>query len=287
MKLWRLRPIAPVLAPAFVLVLALAGCRREEEPAPVAGDATTPAAPAETPADGPASPPALEDVIERTPRYVVGISYPPEAKKYPGLAAELERYAQAAREELLQAAAAAGEGTGGALYDLSLEFRMLAETPRLVAVAADGSSYTGGAHGNPLVARFVWLPAQSRLLQARELIADEAGWRDVSAYVREALYAALSQRIDAEELEPVERSQLLRTGGRMIDEGSAPAADKFELFEPVLGAGGRIEALRFVFPPYQVGPYADGTQSVEVPAEVLLPHVADEYRDLFAAAPVA
>ena len=32
--------------------------------------------------------------------------------------------------------------------------------------------------------------------------------------------------------------------------------------------------MRFVFPPYQVGPYADGTQTVDVPAAILLPHLA-------------
>jgi len=36
-----------------------------------------------------------------------------------------------------------------------------------------------------------------------------------------------------------------------------------------------------VFAPYQVGPYSDGTQTVEVPADVLLPFVAPEYRTLF------
>ena len=43
-----------------------------------------------------------------------------------------------------------------------------------------------------------------------------------------------------------------------------------------------MTAVRFVFPPYQVGPYADGTQTVDVPASVLLPHVAPEYAGLFA-----
>jgi hypothetical protein len=47
-------------------------------------------------------------------------------------------------------------------------------------------------------------------------------------------------------------------------------------------ASGALRALRFVFPPYQVGPYSDGMQTVEVPARVLLPHVAPEYRALFA-----
>ena len=69
----------------------------------------------------------------------------------------------------------------------------------------------------------------------------------------------------------------------MIDEGTEPDIDNFDQFEPVVGADGKLRALRFVFPPYQVGPYSDGTQTVEVPASVLLPHVAAEYRPLFAA----
>ena len=54
-------------------------------------------------------------------------------------------------------------------------------------------------------------------------------------------------------------------------------------FEPLVPEllDGEMPALRFVFPPYQVGSYADGTQTVEVPAEVLLPHVAPGYRGLF------
>ena len=40
-------------------------------------------------------------------------------------------------------------------------------------------------------------------------------------------------------------------------------------------------ALRFVFPPYQVGPYSDGVQTVEVPAAVLRPYLADDVRGLF------
>ena len=55
----------------------------------------------------------------------------------------------------------------------------------------------------------------------------------------------------------------------------------FAQFEPIEGAGGALAGLRFVFPPYRVGPYSDGTQTVEVPAAVLLPMVAPGYRHLF------
>jgi len=269
--------------PTACLLLLLAACQREAPPSQAQAP-TAPGAPAaEAPAAAPQAQVALEDVIERTPSYLVGISYPSGIDRYPGLAAELQRYADAARAELMQAV----EGLGGekptAPYDLSLAFNMLAETPDVVVVAANGSSYTGGAHGNPLVARFVWLPRRNELLRAERLVVDDAGWKAVSDHVREQLHSALSQRIDADDVEPADRAQMLKSGLEMIDGGSAPEAGNFSQFEPVLDAAGRITALRFVFPPYQVGPYSDGVQTAEVPAGVLLPHVADAYRGLFAA----
>ncbi len=263
----------------LLLAAALVACRQEAPQVPSAtpapadpGDAVAVVAPIE-----------LKDVVETDPRYIIGITYPPAVNKYPGLAVELKAYADAARNELMEALEGVDEHAGPVMYDLALEFKVVADTPRVFAVAADGSSYTGGAHGAPLIGRFVWLPEQQRRLTADDLLPEPRAWRDVSAYVREQLHAALSQRVDADELDPVERERVMRSAAKMIDEGSTPEAGNFSDFEPVLGAQGQLVALRFVFPPYQVGPYSDGVQTVEVPASVLLPHVAPEYRSLFAA----
>lgn len=256
----------------LALLLALAACQRE-----------APAPQAQPQAQAPPPQPVvvLKDVSETTPNYVVGISFPPAANKYPGLAVELQRYADAARAELKQAVDGIGADKPPAPYDLSLSFTQLAETPRLVAIAADGSSYTGGAHGNPLIARFVWLPPEKKLLTASELVPDSKAWSAISDYAREQLHTSLSQRVDGEDIEPADRAEMLKNAGKMIDEGTGAEAANFAQFEPVLAADGRIQALRFVFPPYQVGPYSDGTQTVEVPAQVLLPSVAPDYRSLF------
>src|SRR5678815_432514 len=125
--------------------------------------------------------------------YMIGISYPPVANQYPGLAAALKRYAESARGDLMRAVAGMGAEKPTAPYDLSLSFTEVAATTQLVAIAADGSSYTGGAHGNPLVARFVWLPREDRQLTAAELVPDAKSWREISDYVREQLQTALSQ----------------------------------------------------------------------------------------------
>ncbi|KRA52699.1 hypothetical protein ASD77_13820 [Pseudoxanthomonas sp. Root65] len=259
--------------------LALSACKRESAPPPTAAE---PQLPAVAPADAPVAPPELKDVIESTDRYVVGISYPATVNRHPGLARTLAAYTDAQRAELMEAVEAFGNDKPSAPYELSLAFEQVVDTPNIVAVAADGSRYTGGAHGQPLIARFVWLPKQDARLTAAALVPGAKGWQAISDYVREQLHTAVVTRADEDELAPTDRAALIKSTFRMIDEGTEPDAGNFSEFIPVLDAAGRITALRFVFPPYQVGPYADGTQTVDVPSALLLPHVAPAYAELFA-----
>ena len=278
---------APFIAPAVLAMSVLAlstmallgGCKREQ-PAPTTAPPTTatPDATVALPA-GPDA--ALKDVTEHTPDYLIGISYPAVASQYPALAMELRQYAESARSDLVEAAKGREKGTDAPPYELVLPFTELHVSPALVAVGVDGSSYTGGAHGTPLIARWVWLPRQNAMLHAKDLVADAKGWESIATLVREQLHTALSQRVDADELPPAERVEVLKSASRMIDDGTAPDPDHFSQFEPLVGPDGRIRALRFVFAPYQVGPYSDGTQTVEVPAASLLPHIAPAYRSLF------
>ena len=274
----QLNPRAAAVAFAFAALLA--ACNRSDTPPPSAA----PAAPGPSaPVGQPAVPMALADVIETTPGYIIGISYPPKAAAYPPLAQALRTYAEAARAGLMQAVAGLEGEKPRAPYDLSLQFRMVAETPRVVAVAADGSTYTGGAHGAPLVERFVWLPQLQQMLAAEQLIPSVDGWTPVSAYVREQLMTELSASLDGEALEGDVRAGQMSLRSRMIDAGTAPVATNFARFEPVMNADGSIRALRFVFPPYQVAPYVVGTVTVDVPGRVLLPLVSSEYKALFRA----
>jgi Deacetylase PdaC/Protein of unknown function (DUF3298) len=262
-------------------VLVLGACKREA--ADPVGTGGPDSAGADTAGEVPAPVVAeLKDVIETNNRYLIGISYPPGINRYPGLARAVAAYTDAAREELMQAVAGFGNDTPSAPYELSLAFEQVLDSPRLVAIAADGSRYTGGAHGEPLVARFVWLPEEDRMLTANALVPKVEGWAAIAGYVREQLHTGVSVRADADEMPPEERLQFVRNADKMIDEGTEPDVDNFSQFQPIVGPDGKVTALRFVFPPYQVGPYADGTQTVDVPAAVLLPHVAPEYAGLFA-----
>jgi hypothetical protein len=273
------------------LLLALAACNRSpqpESPAAAPTASTSAAAQASAPVD-------LADISERDPRYLVGISFPPELKRHPALAAEVKRDAEALRAEFMRQVAANKDYPGPGPFDLSLMYTMVADTPRIVAVAAEGTSFVGGAHGAPLLERYVWVLPENRRLTAAELVPDPAGWQAISAYVRDRLMAVQHQRFDPDAAANADdqdgddeaadaslRKEQLKNAADMIEQGTEPKVENFADFEPVLGADGKIAALRFVFPPYQVGPYSDGTQKVEVPAQVLLPHIAPADRGLFA-----
>ena len=83
-----LRPSSRAAVFAMLLVL-LAGCNRGDTPPAAAAPA-----PGQTAAAAVlAAPPALKDVIETTPGYIVGISYPSQAAAYPPLAQALHAYA--------------------------------------------------------------------------------------------------------------------------------------------------------------------------------------------------
>jgi hypothetical protein len=260
----------------------LAGCNKHD------GDTQAPAAPVDTaaeavaPAVAPDAPVELRDVIETSPQAVVGITYPPDIARYPGLAKALGGYADSARAELQQALDGLGNDKPTMPYELSLTFEKVLETPQLVVVTADGSRYTGGAHGEPLVARFVWLPEQQQMLTADKLVADAKGWKAISDYVADQLRERVATRLSGDEMEPAQMQESLRNASRMIADGTGPSADNFSQFQPLTGSDGRISAIRFVFPPYQVGPYSDGTQTVDVPAAVLVPHVGQDVAGLFA-----
>ncbi len=224
----------------------------------------------------------LNDVIERTPKYLVGITFPPVANQHPPLARALRDYADAARDDLLQAAKEAeGTGQGGVPYDLSLNFTDISPRPDVVVIAADGSLYTGGAHGIPLIARFTYLPEEKRLLQAGDLVASEDGWKAISEYVRKELAAEVDKRLVEDDVPQDDRAEIVKNAAGMIEQGTAPDAQSFAQFEPIPSADGKWFGLRFVFPPYQVGPYSDGTQTVDVPASVLKPWLAPAYKARF------
>ena len=209
--------------PLFVLLLAmttLAACRRES-PTPASSapsGAATRAAPASAP------PRSCRSRTWWKPRRSTSSASPIRRKprRTRAWCRALMAYAGDRAQGLIGAVEALGNDTPTAPYELSLSYTTLVDSPTLVAIAADGSRYTGGAHGSPLIARFVWLPKQGAMLTSDKLVPDAKGWQAISDFVREQLHTALSQRIDADDVPAEERADMLKNAGEMIDDGTEP-----------------------------------------------------------------
>ena len=80
-------------------------------------------------------------------------------------------------------------------------------------------------------------------------MADEAGWKAVSNYVRGQLADAVDKRLVEDDVPEADRAPIIKNASGMIDEGTTPEAANFAQFEPIPSADGKWFGLRFVFPP--------------------------------------
>lgn len=268
-------PRARLMIAMLSCIVALATACKREPPA------NAPASGAASPAAAPA-PVVLQDQVEHTPTWLLGITYPKGVALPPGLARELKAYADTSRKRLVDAAAPHKAGDAGVPYDMSLEFRQI--TPQahgLIAIAADGSLYSGGAQGDPLIRRFLWDVQGESLIRSGDLLNGDAGWTAISNSVRETLIGQIRSRMEDDKQAPEEIEKAIAKMQPIVESGTQPAASEFSEFEPMIDAQGKLVGLTFVFPPYQVAGYSDGIQRADVPVSVFQQYLNPKYRGLF------
>jgi len=136
-------------------------------------------------------------------------------------------------------------------YELIVQYETAsAAHGRLLSVRLHTMAYTGGAHPNNWPDTWVFDLADGRALTLDDLFpARDGALRLLAPYVRTQLRNALDQMALDDMLLP----------------GTEPTPDNYARFT-LTGQG-----LTFLFPPYQVAPYAAGEQHVTIPMDRLAP----------------
>ncbi|PWK85823.1 DUF3298 and DUF4163 domain-containing protein [Fulvimonas soli] len=250
----------PASAPAPAAAPSLAATTQP----PAAASATTPA----TSPDGQLTDSGSGD------KYRYAIHYPPLPPAQAPLGAALRALGDRARRDFLAQAGPAAQHPTSAAYpwELTLDFKVVAQTPDLVSVVGQGGAFTGGAHGNPILLTVLYDARAGRTLALDDLFADPAAARRVLA---DAARADLLGRLEGPQ------DQRLGSDRKWIEEGTAPTAENYQAFA-LLADGGKARGLRLLFPAYQVASYADGVQHVDVPAAGFAALLKPAYRDAFA-----
>ena len=261
-------------AAAAVLCLACAGCGEH------AADLSASATPV---ASATAAESRPETDAGKGNGYTFQIVYPTLASAWEPLDAAVRRFAAARKKDFLDASTAA-DRVPGADYSLDLTFAVARRTADFVSITASGSAFVGGAHGMPILASFNLDLADDKLTGLPDLFTDaQSGLQALSDECRHQLegrYAARLRDGDSA-MTSAQKAAQIASMDRWIERGTQPKPENFRVFL-VDGLDAPAIGLTVIFPPYQVAPYVDGPQQVEVPAKVFYDLLKPGYKDAFA-----
>ena len=207
-----------------------------------------------------AATPAPARMVEETDELIeFTYGWSAEAAAVPELAARFEADLAKWRAESRKTAEEDRDARGPEIpfhgHLFSKTWATMGSTPRLLSLAADLGTFTGGAHGNSIYEALLWDREARREIGVEALFAEPAAaWR-----LMQPVYCA---ELDRQRAEKREETLPLEGEGWMVE--CRPVAE--QVVAPVDGdKDGRFERLRVLLEPYNAGPYAEGSYEVDVP----------------------
>jgi hypothetical protein len=227
-----------------------------------------------------AAQPAADEDVGHGEGYSYRIHYPELDPKWQALHDALHAYADTQKKDFL--AAQGGEHSANAgEYRLDITFTVARRTDDFISVLVSGSSFTGGAHPNPLTASFVAHTADNRLVAIGDLFADQtAALKILSDEARAQLAGRFEAQLRDQIGEGDALTKALKDMREWVERGTEPKPENFAVYL-VDGLESKAIGLTLVFPPYQVAPYVDGAPQVEVGAGLFHTALKPEYVSAF------
>ncbi len=252
--------------------LALAAC--QAEPAP---DNATGAQPSANVGFKPAAA-AARKVEEKSDTLEFTYSWPAEAAAIPGLRKQLEEELGRDRVEAVTAAkedkAAMGQDGGSFFaHSFSKAWRLAGNTPRLLSMISEASTFTGGLHPNTDHDGIIWDRQAGKLVSFEELFS--------SNQVIPALSSRYCKGLDAARLE--KRGEVIPPSPDDFMTACSPLAEQAVVPADTNG-NGRLDVLQIWLPPSVAGPHAESSYQVDLNIDpATLWALKPEYRNLFEA----
>ena len=204
--------------------------------------------------------------------------YPPQARAIPALRAWLDAQAAAVRaamtrEMLADRSDAARDGRPATHFEADRTWKVVTDGPRFLSLSEERYDFTGGAHGNTSYAAMVY---DKRTGARRTSISLFTSPGALSAAIRPAFCRQLDverRRVRGETLDSTvpEFSRCIDPVGETVILGSSTRS--------------RFDRIGVLIPPYEAGPYSDGSYEVTLPVtRAVLAAVRPKWRAYFAAA---
>jgi len=204
----------------------------------------------------------------------VTLSLPEPIKAYPELHERLYKDGETTLTAFLEQAKKdraeqSADGFPVPAYYQKIDWKISAQSPRLLSLYAEQNDFEGGAHPNTSFRALLWDKDKNALIPTAELFAADADLKGVDDYVCHQIEAQRSKR----------------SGQPVNETASGFNCPKFADSRLILVPStqpGKIGAIDALYAPYDVGPYAEGPYEVRVPQSQLKGVIAPQYADQFA-----
>ena len=143
-------------------------------------------------------------------------------------------------------------------YSYSEDWTTVANVPALLILQSDGYSFTGGAHGMPVVTALFWDKAAKKRLATGAIF----DMPKLAAAMKDRFCKALDAERAKKRGGPANPDQLSQ-----FDECVDVTK---QTILPVSLKGGALDAVRVVIMPYEAGPYAEGIYELDFPIDAAL-----------------
>ena len=138
-------------------------------------------------------------------------------------------------------------------YSSESNYSTAGRSARLLSLAADVSSYTGGAHGNHGTSGLLWDRRSATEIKVADLFAEPSN-RD--RLLTQRWCDALNKAREEKRGEPV-------GGDSMFDD--CPKLDEIAIVPTDKDENGRFESLVLIASPYVAGPWVEGSYEINLP----------------------
>jgi hypothetical protein len=154
------------------------------------------------------------------------------------------------------------------------EWTVEGDTPRLLSLAAEIETFTGGAHGNQGYDSILWDRRAGRAIGFGDMFTSAPA-------ALELLTKAFCPALDSARAEKRQDSLPLKGDDWMT---TCPDIAKQTLVPVDENKDGRFEALRALIGPYEAGPYVEGSYEIDIPVtpairSLVKPDYADMFKD--------
>jgi len=206
----------------------------------------------------------------KTEKTNIKVTYPYKVLEYPRIYKYLKKNVETIKKENGFEDQDIELGLSGHPWSLNIDMSNYVSGEKVASILGYVFSFTGGAHPNHSYFSVNFDKTSQEIISIKDLFEDtETALEKISRFSISNILMQKSVRLN----EKISEDEWLA-------EGAGPDLKNYSIFVFVPDENSRIEGLKFIFPPYQVGPYVEGEYEVTVPSAIFYNNLKSQYKNI-------